>query len=286
MLVAVAEVVLAELAGDVALALSSPAMVGSSIAHAFGRAGQADLGQAGADRRLAGDEGGAARGAALLAVPVGEERAFRGDAVDVGRAVAHHAVVVGADVELADVVAPDDEDVRLLVLRRAGRGHPRGHLSARERRARRHPPRRTGLLDGRGVDRRGADKAHLDRCRDGCARLRRPRVEHPPDPDGGSRGTGRRSTTSACEFPDAVTLLAEALALSPRARVARILLRLAGSDGAVPGSQEDLGRLLGMTRSSVRRALTSLIDLGAVESGYGRLSVRDRAALERLTHEA
>jgi CRP/FNR family transcriptional regulator, cyclic AMP receptor protein len=84
----------------------------------------------------------------------------------------------------------------------------------------------------------------------------------------------------------AVTLLAEALALSPRARVARILLRLAGADGAVPGSQEDLGRLLGMTRSSVRRALTSLIELGAVESGYGRLSVRDRAALERLTHEA
>jgi CRP-like cAMP-binding protein len=84
----------------------------------------------------------------------------------------------------------------------------------------------------------------------------------------------------------AVTLLAEALALSPRARVARILLRLAGSDGSVPGSQEDLGRLLGMTRSSVRRALTSLVDLGAVESGYGRLSLRDRAALERLTHEA
>jgi CRP-like cAMP-binding protein len=84
----------------------------------------------------------------------------------------------------------------------------------------------------------------------------------------------------------AVTLLAEALALSPRARVARILLRLAGPDGGVQGSQEDLGRLLGMTRSSVRRALTSLIEIGAVEGGYGRLSVRDRAALERLTHEA
>jgi CRP-like cAMP-binding protein len=84
----------------------------------------------------------------------------------------------------------------------------------------------------------------------------------------------------------AVTLLAEALSLSPRARVARILLRLASPDGAVPGSQEDLGRLLGMTRSSVRRALASLIEIGAVESGYGRLSVRDRAGLERLTHEA
>jgi CRP/FNR family transcriptional regulator, cyclic AMP receptor protein len=84
----------------------------------------------------------------------------------------------------------------------------------------------------------------------------------------------------------AITLLAESLSLSPRARVARILLRLAGSDGSVPGSQEDLARLLGMTRSSIRRALSSLIDVGAVESGYGVLAIRDRALLERLTSEA
>jgi CRP-like cAMP-binding protein len=84
----------------------------------------------------------------------------------------------------------------------------------------------------------------------------------------------------------AITLLAEALSLSPRARVARILLRLARPDGSVPGSQEDLARLLGMTRSSVRRALSSLIELGAVESGYGVLSLRDRCLLERLMGEA
>ena len=42
------------------------------------------------------------------------------DAVDVRRLVAHHAHVVGADVELADVVAPDDQDVgRLLRLGQA-----------------------------------------------------------------------------------------------------------------------------------------------------------------------
>ena len=35
------------------------------------------------------------------------------DAVDVGRAVAHDAVIVGADVEPADVVAPDDQNVGL-----------------------------------------------------------------------------------------------------------------------------------------------------------------------------
>ncbi len=67
------------------------------------------LGQAGADRRLAGDECGAARGATLLAVPIREQRAFLGHAVDVGRAVAHKAVIVSADVEPADVVSPDNQ---------------------------------------------------------------------------------------------------------------------------------------------------------------------------------
>ena len=66
-------------------------MVGSFACSPSWRARQADLRQAGAERRLAGDEGGAARGAALLAVLVGEHRAFLGDAVDVGRLVAHHA---------------------------------------------------------------------------------------------------------------------------------------------------------------------------------------------------
>ena len=83
----------------------------------------------------------------------------------------------------------------------------------------------------------------------------------------------------------AVTLLAEALSLSPRARVARILLRLARTDGSVEGSQEDLARLLGMTRSSIRRALASLIDIGAVRSGYGVLSIEDRRTLENLSSE-
>ena len=62
-------------------------------------------------RRLAGDEGGAPGGAALLGVGVGEDGALVGDAVDVGRAVAHHAAVVDAGVPVADVVAEDDEDV-------------------------------------------------------------------------------------------------------------------------------------------------------------------------------
>ena len=121
-LVAVAQVVLAELAGRIALRLQQFGDRRILGRQALGRARQADLEQAGADRRLSGDEGGAAGGAALLAVVVGEDRAFVGDAVDVGRAVAHHAAVVGADVPVADVVAQDDQDVGL---RRAS-GRPAG----------------------------------------------------------------------------------------------------------------------------------------------------------------
>ena len=133
-LVAVAEMVLAELAGDIAERLEQRGDRRVLDLHALRRARQADLGEAGADRRLAGDEGGAAGGAALLAVPVGEQRALLGDAVDVGRAVAHHAAVVGADIELADVIAPDDEDVRLVRLRERSAG----------RREKRNQPSRDG----------------------------------------------------------------------------------------------------------------------------------------------
>ena len=59
--------------------------------------------------------------AGLLAVVVGKDRAFIGDAVDVGCAVSHHAAVVGADVPVADVIRHDDEDVRLLRLCLSGR---------------------------------------------------------------------------------------------------------------------------------------------------------------------
>ena len=114
--VAVAEMVLAELPGHVALRLEQVGQRRVLVGQALLRRRQADLEQAGADRALSGDEGGAAGGAGLLGVIVGEDRAFLGDAVDVGRAVAHHAAIVGADVPVADVVAHDDEDVRLLGL--------------------------------------------------------------------------------------------------------------------------------------------------------------------------
>ena len=112
--VQIAEMVLAELAGRIALILERRGDGDDLLVHADRRAGNADLGEAGAIDALPGDEGRAARGAGLFAVGVGEQHAFLGDAVDVGRLVAHEAVRVAAQVRDADVVAPDDEDVRLV----------------------------------------------------------------------------------------------------------------------------------------------------------------------------
>ena len=121
MFVAVAQVVLAELAGGVAERLQQAGDGRVLRPHALGGAGQADLRQAGADRALACDEGGAAGGAGILGIVVGEHRAFAGDAVDVGRAVAHHPHVVGRDIRPADIVPEDHEDVGAS-LRRGGGG--------------------------------------------------------------------------------------------------------------------------------------------------------------------
>ncbi|MNE43646.1 hypothetical protein D3C80_1378330 [compost metagenome] len=87
------------------------------------RAGHADGQQAGTERMLTKGESRATGGAGLLAVGVGEQSPFPGDAVDVRRLVAHHALVVGADVEDADVVAEDHQDVRF-VRRQSGEGRP------------------------------------------------------------------------------------------------------------------------------------------------------------------
>jgi CRP-like cAMP-binding protein len=80
----------------------------------------------------------------------------------------------------------------------------------------------------------------------------------------------------------AVATLAEVFSRSPQERLARMLLRLADADGRVNATQEDLSRLIGMTRSSLRRILGDLIETGAVETGYRSLRVVDRAGLNAL----
>ena len=77
-LVLVAQMVLAELAGRVTERLQQFRDRRVFRAEPDIGARHPDFGQAGADRVLAGDEGRAAGGAALLAVVVGERRAFVG----------------------------------------------------------------------------------------------------------------------------------------------------------------------------------------------------------------
>ena len=113
-LVAVAEVVLAELRGVVAMRLERLRDGDVAILQAHRGARHADLGQAGAAWRLARDEARPSGRAAVLRVVVREYRAFLGDAVDVRRGVADHAAGVGADVRLPDVIAEDHQDVWFL----------------------------------------------------------------------------------------------------------------------------------------------------------------------------
>ena len=81
----------------------------------------------------------------------------------------------------------------------------------------------------------------------------------------------------------AVNLLSESLALSPRARLARLLLRLGAESGRVQARQDELARVIGMTRSSFQRSLRSLVESGVVSSGYGEILLLDLARLERLS---
>src|SRR4030095_10180587 len=75
---------------------------------------QSDFCETGSNRRLACDESCAASRATLLSIPVGKEHAFFGDAIDVGGAVSHDAFVIRADVDPADVISPDDQNVWFL----------------------------------------------------------------------------------------------------------------------------------------------------------------------------
>ena len=78
----------------------------------------------------------------------------------------------------------------------------------------------------------------------------------------------------------AIRALGEVLALPPRARFARLLLRIADAEGRVRATQEELGRLAGMSRAAFRRAFADLIAAGVVEMEYAGLVILDRTALQ------
>ena len=114
-LVLVAEMVLAELAGRIAERLEQFGDRGVLRGPADVGTGHADLAHASAVHALSADERRAAGSTALLTVGVGEPHALVGDAVDVRGAVTHQAVAVATEIADSDVVAPDHQDVRFAV---------------------------------------------------------------------------------------------------------------------------------------------------------------------------
>lgn len=79
----------------------------------------------------------------------------------------------------------------------------------------------------------------------------------------------------------ALQVLAETIALPPRARFARMLLRLSSRDGVVEATQTELGALAGMSRAAFRRAFSELIEQGIVKMEYGAVRILDMQALRR-----
>src|SRR5262249_16714892 len=114
--VAVAMMVLAKLASGVTEWLEQFRNCRVFFLQSQCRGRQTNFGHATAQTRLAGNEGSPPSRATLLGVIVSEQHSFICDAVNIGRVVAHQASRVGADVGLANVVAPDNDYVGLLLL--------------------------------------------------------------------------------------------------------------------------------------------------------------------------
>ena len=90
---------------------------------------------------------------------------------------------------------------------------------------------------------------------------------------------------SATNTQLAVTALAETLALSPRRRFACLLLRCASRDNVVHATQEELGRLMGMSRMAFRRAFRDLLEEGVVRTDYGAVTIADPDRLAEIARQ-
>jgi len=103
--------VLAELAGGVAVGFQKRGDCGVLRAHSGRCTRKAHLAQSCAEHALTHDEGSTPRGAALLTVAIGKQHSFVSYTVDVGRLVAHHPAAVAAQVPVPDVISPDNQDI-------------------------------------------------------------------------------------------------------------------------------------------------------------------------------
>src|SRR5207249_1004454 len=110
-LIEIAEVVLAELPGGVALRFERGGNRASLSWYPDLGARLADCGHPRADGQFAHDEVRATSRATRLGVIVGEQHPFLGDLVEVRCPASHHPTVVGADIPDADIIAHDEDDV-------------------------------------------------------------------------------------------------------------------------------------------------------------------------------
>ena len=121
MLIAIAEVVFTKLAGAITLGLEQFSNGGIFRFKASFGARQPHLAKTGAEDALAGDERRTTSGAALFGVVMDEATTLLGYAVNVGGLIAHQAIAVAAQIALADVVTPEDENVGFSVWHGKGR---------------------------------------------------------------------------------------------------------------------------------------------------------------------
>jgi len=77
-------------------------------------------------------------------------------------------------------------------------------------------------------------------------------------------------------------ILEEAATFGLEQRVAALLLERAGSGDTIAMSQERMASHLGSAREVVSRLVRSLAHRGCIETGRGRITIRDRAALRAL----
>lgn len=106
------------------------------------------------------------------------------------------------------------------------------------------------------------------------ARVLRPHLKNRPDDVMPIFSLAFRNTELA------LAALAEVLALPPRPRFARMLLRQVSDDGCVYATQAELGAMAGMSRAAFRRAFCELITSGVIRTEYGKVRIVDRQALE------
>ena len=112
--IAVTEVILAELATGITERFQQFSQRRVFRLNAEVSARDAHLGQSSANGVLARDKCGASSGAALLAIIVSKDYPLIGDAIDIGCVVTHHAQTIATDIPVADIIAPNHEDIRLL----------------------------------------------------------------------------------------------------------------------------------------------------------------------------